>query len=417
MSADTAVRTERIGALVVQLGDAIDELAAHELSLDDAPALSHALLDLMRRGSQLETVTAEVGAQVDSSTVWTDDGSRSCAAWLSRATARPRHECATLLRLGRAVRTMPHVAAAWRRGALSTWHVEQLVAAARKVPGAFPDAERWLVARADELDADGFAQVVRHWRLWAAPDDAEEDAVDRYRRRRLHLSPGLDGTGFMDVEFDPVGFETFSTALTRIEHEMWEEDWADARRRLGDAATRSDLARTDAQRRDDALIEMSRRASSTPPGSRPPAPLVTVHVDHETLTVRICELSNGTQLTPGEVLPLLTAADIERAVFDPAGRIIDLGRRSRLFVAGTRRVVEIRDRACTHPTCRVPAERCDVDHVVEWQAGGSTSPDNGQLRCPSHHRERHRPQARRPRRRRRDGSGGSGSAGDEPPEP
>lgn len=414
MSADMAVRTERIGALVAQLGDAIDALVGHDLSLDDAPELADALLDLLRRSSQLEAVTAEVGAQVDSSMVWTADGSRSCPAWLSRAAGRPRQECATLLRLGRAVRTMPHVAAAWQEGALSTWHVEQLVAAARKVPAAFPDAEEWLVARAAELDADGFAQVLRHWRIWAAPDEAEDDAVDRYRRRRLHLSPGLDGTGFMDVEFDPIGFETFSTALTRIERELWEQDWADARRRLGDAATRSDLARTDAQRRHDALLEMSRRATAAPPGARQPLPLVTVHVDHQTLTGRICELSNGTQLTPGEVLPLLTEADIERAVFDPAGRIIDLGRRSRLYVGGTRRAVEIRDRECTVATCKVPAEWCDVDHEVEWQAGGETTQENGRLRCPPHHPGRQDPSRRRRRRRRRDGPPRSD---DDPPLP
>src|SRR5690606_33785467 len=152
-------------------------------------------------------------------------------------------------------------------------------------------------------------------------------------------------------------------ALRRIEHEMWEADWAEARARLGDRARSTDLARSDAQRRYDALIELARRGSAAT-GSGRLRPLVTVHVDHDTLAGRICQLSTGTVLTPGEVLPLLADCDVERAVFGPGGRVIELGRTQRLFVGGTRRAVEIAQPRCAHPGCPVPAEECDIDHVL-----------------------------------------------------
>jgi hypothetical protein len=58
----------------------------------------------------------------------------------------------------------------------------------------------------------------------------------------------------------------------------------------------------DAQRRADALVELAHRACTAPAGGRRPAPLVSVFVDHETLTGRLCELSRGTTITPGQLL-------------------------------------------------------------------------------------------------------------------
>ncbi|MHB1547555.1 MAG: HNH endonuclease signature motif containing protein, partial [Acidimicrobiales bacterium] len=47
-----------------------------------------------------------------------------------------------------------------------------------------------------------------------------------------------------------------------------------------------------------------------------------------------------------------------------------------------------RDRTCTHPTCEVSAERCQVDHIVPWAAGGPTTQENGRLLCGYHNRLR-----------------------------
>ncbi|MDA8148855.1 MAG: HNH endonuclease signature motif containing protein, partial [Actinomycetota bacterium] len=58
------------------------------------------------------------------------------------------------------------------------------------------------------------------------------------------------------------------------------------------------------------------------------------------------------------------------------------------------RAIEVRDRTCSHPTCEVPAERCQVDHILPWSAGGATTQENGRLLCGFHNRlrnERPRP--------------------------
>jgi hypothetical protein len=57
----------------------------------------------------------------------------------------------------------------------------------------------------------------------------------------------------------------------------------------------------------------------------------------------VCQLADGTVITPGTVASLLGEAWIERVVFDGPSRVVDLGQ-ARRFTGGARRALEIRDR-------------------------------------------------------------------------
>ena len=133
-----------------------------------------------------------------------------------------------------------------------------------------------------------------------------------------------------------------------------------------------------------------RWAGAMPPGARLPEPLVTVLVGYETFAGRICELANGTVLSPGSVLRWLEPAWVERVVFDGPDRVKNLGVRRRLFTGATRRAVEVRDRECFHEFCDRPADDCEIDHVQPYSAGGPTVEDNGRVACGYHNRLRHR---------------------------
>ena len=106
---------------------------------------------------------------------------------------------------------------------------------------------------------------------------------------------------------------------------------------------------------------------------------------HESVE-RMCELSNGQVVTPGEVLSLLDLAEVERVIFDGPSKVLDVGVRRRLFTGATRTAVEVRDRQCVHPSCNIPAERCEVDHIEPYEAGGFTIQGNGRCLCKYHHR-------------------------------
>src|SRR5262249_57979031 len=104
---------------------------------------------------------------------------------------------------------------------------------------------------------------------------AEDKAARDHAARRLHISETLDGSFVVDGRLDPIGGTEVATALRRIERELFEVDWNQAKELHGDDVTVEHLARTPAQRRADALVEMARRAMAMPAGGPVPRPLLT----------------------------------------------------------------------------------------------------------------------------------------------
>jgi hypothetical protein len=102
----------------------------------------------------------------------------------------------------------------------------------------------------------------------------------------------------------------------------------------------------------------------------------------------VCELADGTVLSPGALLPWLTEAYLERVVFAPERRV-EVSATARLFSGATRRAIELRARQCTHPYCDIAAESCQADHIIPFSEGGPTTEENGQMRCGFHNRLRH----------------------------
>jgi len=138
-------------------------------------------------------------------------------------------------------------------------------------------------------------------------------------------------------------------------------------------------------------VELAARAGAVPAGARRPEPLFSVLVGYETFAGRICELADGTVVTPGSLVPWLGEGWVERVVFDGPDRVTNVGVRRRIFTGGTRRAVQVRDRECFHEFCDTPAEHTQIDHVQPYAAGGPTTTDNGRPACGYHNRWRHQP--------------------------
>ena len=210
----------------------------------------------------------------------------------------------------------------------------------------------------------------------------------------MSLTEGLRGTGLLTGELTPTARAEVSTALDRIERELFDADWAVVRAEHGDAATTAQIARTPGQRRHDALVEMARRATTAPSDGKRPTPLLSILVGYDSFR-KVCELADGTVVSPGTVASQLDDAMIERVVLDGPSRVLDLGHQ-RSFTGAARRAIELTRRSCTEPGCDVPGHRCQVDHVWRWADGGPTHPGNGDLKCGPHNRARERPRPRRP---------------------
>jgi hypothetical protein len=370
------------------LSAAIDALLTLDHDTLDDNELSDAVLDLHRQQARLAAATARLTAAMDTRRVWADDGSRSCGAWLAHRCRLPIGQARTPAWLGRRLRSMPATAEAFAAGDISQRHACMLASlGGGRTAELFARDEAELVDDAGRLSWADFCRAVEYWRQCADPDGAERDAAHDGAFRRVHLSPGLRGTGHLDGLLTPLGRTTVASALSRIEQELFDADWAAARAEHGDAATACHLSRTPAQRRHDALVEMARRAVTAPAEGKRPQPLVSVLVGYETFRGRVCELADRTVITPGTVASLLDEALIERVVFDGPSRVVDLGR-ARRFTGGVRRALDVLDRGCTHAGCDIPAERCQGDHIQPWSRGGDTNPENGQLRCAYHNRWR-----------------------------
>jgi hypothetical protein len=369
--------TEELTAVVDALG-AVDPLALAD---------GETIRALHRQLERLNAVTVRATAAFEAGRSWEDEGAKTASAWVGVRCRQPVATARRRLALGRALRWIPAVEAAWLAGDIGEAHVGLLAGARTPVTEeAFARDEDWLVAQAQELRYDHFARALAYWGQLADPDGTERTAEGQHRARRLHLSQTFGGCWVLDALFDPITGAVVAKVLKSIEEELFAADWAEARERVGDSVTGADLARTPAQRRADALAEMARRAAALPAGARLPEPLFTVHVGYETFAGRICELADGTVVAPGSLVPWLDAAWVERVVFEGPDRIRNVGVRRRLFTGATRRAVEVRDRECFSEFCDVAAEDGQIDHVRPWAAGGLTVDTNGRAACGYHNR-------------------------------
>ncbi len=363
---------------------ALDELAGLEPS---ALADRDTFAELHRLSDRFEAVLTRAAGVFDSSGDWQLDNARTSAAWISNICHRPHTTTKSEIARARALRHLPHTEAAWLAGDIGAAQVKVLAHARRPATAdQLAEDEAMLVDHATTMHFRHFTRLVAYWTQHADPDGEDEKARDHYEQRNFHLSQSFQGMFYADGTLDPINGTIVNDELSRLERELFEADWTDARHRLGREPTVVDLLRAPAQRRADALVEMAIRSASAPTGGRRPEPLFTVLVGWETFNGRICQLANGSVVAPGALVPWLKAAWIERIVFDSPSRVIDVGVTRRLFTGATRRAIEVRDQECFHPLCDEPAPQCQGDHIVPYAAGGPTTQDNGRMACGFHNR-------------------------------
>jgi hypothetical protein len=300
----------------------------------------------------------------------------------------PANEAKAQVRRGRQLGHFPTMARFWSEGQVTASHVD-VVGRLRKpsTEDQLDRDEEMLANEAVRCRFHDYVKVARYWDQHADPDGADADDMERQANRDVYLVPSIGGMHLGKMTFDPVGGAIVEGELDRLERQLFEADWAKAKAKaeFGRDPKVDELCRTPRQRRADAMVEMATRSRTAPADGRRPEPLFSVLVGYETLHGRICELDDGTVISPGTLLPWLDAASFERAVFAP-GKRVECSVRARFFTGATRRAIELRDRVCQHPMCDEPAERCQADHIVEFSKGGPTNQENGRLLCGFHNR-------------------------------
>jgi hypothetical protein len=356
------------------LAAAIDEL----LDVDPAGLSDDELQELVvathRQSHRLAAARARLVAVWDARRCWASDGSRSPGHRLAREASMSVRAAKHEVRRATALRSMPHTAAALADGALSPEHVDLLAGANNGNRRAlFEPHEEMLVAQCKVLRFADAYRMIEYWKQHADAEATEDDAQRQHDGRGATAATTIDGMVDVRALLDPIGGAAFLDELVRLMEQL----------RLDDE--RTGRMRTATQRRADALVEMATRSRTAREGGLRPRPLLTILVGEESFA-RVCELASGTVVAPGQIVPLLSDADVERIVFDGPDRVVSVSHKRR-FSGALRRAIEVRDRHCQHPSgCDEPASRCDVDHIVPHSEGGMTSQDNGELRCWPHNR-------------------------------
>jgi HNH endonuclease/Domain of unknown function (DUF222) len=98
------------------------------------------------------------------------------------------------------------------------------------------------------------------------------------------------------------------------------------------------------------------------------------------------ELSGYGPITAETARELSEDASFRLMITDPvSGQLLAMGRTRYRPTPALTRYVRAQYRSCQFPGCERPATSCDLDHIQEWDRGGTTDPDNLHPLCRRHH--------------------------------
>lgn len=288
--------------------------------------------------------------------------------------------------MGRVLEDMPVAAEAFGSGEIGAAQVRRLAAARNpRTAELFAEHEGLLVDTARGLPFKDFCRAVEYWRLHADPDGADDKERRRLERCDVTLAETLEGMHAGRMYLDPVTGAIVGGELRRLEQQLFDADWKEAKDRLGRAPLLHELGRSSRQRRVAALAEMAKRSATMPKDGRAPRPLFTWVTGNERFA-HLCQLASGQVISPAALLPWIKEARLEGIVFDAAtDRAIRVSRK-RSVTGVLRRILEVRDQGCSHDYCDEPPDRCEANHIHPYSQGGLTSQDNLRLDCDFHNR-------------------------------
>ncbi|WP_086665675.1 HNH endonuclease signature motif containing protein [Lentzea kentuckyensis] len=269
---------------------------------------------------------------------------------------------------------LPVTASAAAEGALSIEHVAVVAEVMKALPA---EAEDSVVSFAREHEPSAVREFGKKlaYRLYQndpEPRDAEpvppvNQHVMRWKNGMLEIRALLDAVTGAKYEalLDPLAKPRPETV----------EDGPD----LGSRAEREGDALAD-------LVDLMLRADQLPEhGGEPVTLTMTMRYDDLAAQVGQATLDNGERVPVDQVRQLACNAGIIPLILGTQSQPMDIGRKTRTFPAGIRRILVTRDRGCAFPGCGRPPKQCDGHHIRHWADGGDTSVDNGVLLCRHHH--------------------------------
>lgn len=293
---------------------------------------------------------------------------------------------------------LPATAVAWRDGMLDGQHLRVIQTFIRDLPDGVPaatvdDAERFLAGQARTLRPDQLQKLAHQCALRINPDGKFSDA-DRARQRGFTwCGQRPDGMSIGKLIASPELRANLDAWLSRFAAPGVcnpDDQTPCVTGEPDDERVRGDM-RSPAQRQHDALNVLVRGQLGDPKLGRhnglPVTVIVSTTLQELTSGTGRAVTGGGTLLPMRDLIRMASHAYHYLAVFDEhTSRPLYLGRSRRIATPDQRIVLYAHDRGCTHPGCDAPGYWCEVHHLSEWAAGGTTDADNLTFACAPHHK-------------------------------
>jgi hypothetical protein len=406
-------------------------------------ALTDAALDAELRTAELELRAlharrARILAATEARGSHRADGHRTIAAYLratcntGTASAKRDHTLAKL------VADHPAVADSLDAGLISIDHAHEIgrIHTNPRIRDLLGSVLDTLLTAAEHLSLGEFRIQVGTLIALADQDGGFRELKRNVANRRAWVDDLGDALHLSASGGDPLTAAQVVAVFESFVSAELQADLDHRRAEHGDDADLHPLARTQSQRNYDALVSIFGAAAGSPETDGLPEPTVNIIIDddtlHETLTraglilpsgnqidlddqghvvdpeallpglvgefsvdpeamaSRYCHLASGAPIHPSVVLQALLTGHIRRVVVDSKNVVTELGVRSRVFTGAARDAAQLLSFGCTHAGCTVRARHSQIDHMLEWADGGTTSQHNAQPRCGPHNRFKNR---------------------------
>ncbi|MFF1382188.1 DUF222 domain-containing protein [Arthrobacter sp. NPDC058288] len=310
----------------------------------------------------------------------------------------------------------PQLAAAVASGSVGSRSATIITLALDRVRHHAPDhtmarMEHTLTRTAVENDTDFLARIARQLVDAIDQDGAEPSEEELRCRQGVFIRKPRRGLHHVEFFATPDQFEPLLTVMNTATNPRTQPGQPE-----GTDGTSSGSGldrRTRPQQLLDGLVGAATAAlaSGTLPAAGGLRPQVMVTIDYRDLLNRLDRLdhnsdgptgTSGTGTIPGTLTGTVTAstvrkiacdADIIPVLLGSEGRVLDIGRTTRIFPPHIRKAITARDQGCAFPNCTIPAPWCEAHHITYWSHGGTTSTENGTLLCSHHHHLIHKEQS------------------------
>ncbi|CAL4858553.1 DUF222 domain-containing protein [Microbacterium sp. MM2322] len=288
------------------------------------------------------------------------------------------HAAGRLMGLGRAlVYRYPTVLDSMSRAAITDTHATIIVDGLDQLESVREDLVAEVLAAAEEMATGPFRRHVRRIVDREREATLAEQHAAAVTHRHVRVEPGVDGMAWLTAHLPAVEAHAILGRLTAIAKTLDDERTLDHKR----ADVFGDL-----------LIDGE--TTSLPDSARGIRPTVAITVPALTLLTGDGPAAQVDGVGP---IPLDRARELcgaasgwMRVLTHPeTGVVLSVGREQYRPPADLRRLVAWRAARCMAPGCGIPADRCDIDHTIDWHHGGHTDASNLAPLCRGHHTLKH----------------------------